>query len=505
MIAIGALPRHWRERSSSPDCLVYGDLALTWAELDDLSTRLAWGLKRSGVVQDDFVTMMLPNCSMFHVVAFAIWKLGATPHVAAAGLTSLELETLLATVRPRLLVAEAGALATRFGAATPEGLLASGKDDPLEIKVARYWKATNSGGSTGRPKVIVDHKPAAFDLDRVYMRLPSASSTLHLGPLHHSAPFSFIHFALFRGNRAVGLARFDALEVLKLLEHYEISWTMMVPTMMHRIWRLPAAVREAHDLTKLQTLWHAAGPISPALKRNWIEWLGPQRVWETYAASENMAATVISGADWLDHPGSVGRPTTEGQIKVLDENGRVAAPGEVGEIYFMPATGPGTTYHYLGADRREAAGGWETVGDYGWMDSNGYLYLADRRVDMIVSGGVNVYPAEVEGALLSHPAVEAAVVIGLPDEDLGSRVHAIVKLDVASQGSATDEALTSFLTTQLARYKLPRTFEYVDRLLRDEFGKVSRAELRRLRLQTPETTPAGGDSTGADAERIVQE
>jgi bile acid-coenzyme A ligase len=221
------------------------------------------------------------------------------------------------------------------------------------------------------------------------------------------------------------------------------------------------------------------GAPSPEwLKRAWIDWLGPEKIYEAYGGTERSGGTMISGTEWLARPGSVGRPTGGRRIRVLRPDGSECAPGEVGEIFMLPPGGQGSTYRYVGAEAKATADGWETLGDLGHVDADGYLYVVDRRTDMIVTGGANVYPAEVEAALDAHPAVRSSCVVGLPDDDLGQRVHAIVDAP-----APPDEAdLREHLARHLVRYKIPRSFEFVDEPLRDDAGKVRRSALREARL-----------------------
>jgi bile acid-coenzyme A ligase len=214
--------------------------------------------------------------------------------------------------------------------------------------------------------------------------------------------------------------------------------------------------------------------------RCFIDWLGPDVVHEFYGASERIGGTLISGREWLERPGSVGRPTDGRKIRVLDPDGKDLPPGEIGELYMLPPGGQGSTYFYVGDAKAKATpDGWESIGDMGWLDADGYLYIADRRTDMIVTGGANVYPAEVEGALDAHPLVRSSAVVGLPDDDLGQRVHAIVQ---AEPGLAEDE-LRAHLAKLLDRYKVPRSFELVDYPLRDDAGKLRRSRLREERMR----------------------
>jgi bile acid-coenzyme A ligase len=303
------------------------------------------------------------------------------------------------------------------------------------------------------------------------------------GPLYHAGPFITCWQALLSGGCAVVMARFDASQALALIEHHRIDWVLFVPTMMQRIWRLPAEERDRFDLSSLRRVMCTGAPSPAWLKRAWIDWLGPERIYEAYGGTERIAGTIISGSEWLEHPGSVGKPPAGRAIKALREDGSECAAGEVGELFMLPASGQGSTYQYVGARAQARGAGWETVGDMGWFDDDGYLYLADRKADMIVTGGANVYPAEVEAAIDAHPAVRSSAVIGLPDDDLGQRIHALVD----APGDVDEAALRAHLADQLVRYKIPRSFEWVDAPLRDDAGKLRRSALRDERL-------TGGDA-----------
>lgn len=246
---------------------------------------------------------------------------------------------------------------------------------------------------------------------------------------------------------------------------------------MKRIWRLPRDVREGYILSSLRLIWHLAEPCPPWLKEVWIEWLGPERIFELYAGTEAQTATVITGTQWLEHRGSVGRPVN-GSVTVADEEGLEVPPGVEGEIWLKSGLNS-PTYRYLGAEARTREGGWESLGDNGWLDADGFLYLGDRTTDMILTGGSNVYPAEVESAIAEHPAVQSCAVIGLPDDDLGNIVHAIIE---ANPGDIQLDELFTFLGERLVRYKVPRTIEIVNNPLRDDAGKVRRDALRAERL-----------------------
>jgi bile acid-coenzyme A ligase len=303
------------------------------------------------------------------------------------------------------------------------------------------------------------------------------------GPLYHNAPFMFSMSGLFKGQHLIVLPRFDASSTLELIERFSVTWLLMVPTMMLRIWRLPEDERTRRDLSSVKGILHLAAPCPPWLKEAWIEWLGPEVIWELYAGTEAQGVTIISGADWMAHKGTVGKPA-EGTMRILDPvTHEELPPGEIGEVWMRPPEGR-STYQYIGAEARTDDEGWESLGDMGSMDAEGYLFLADRRTDLILAGGANIYPAEVEAALDEHPAIASCCVIGLPDEDLGQRVHAILELDPAAtaQGGPDDDELRTFLKERLAPYKIPRSFERAEGTIRDDAGKVRRSQLRQERL-----------------------
>ncbi|MDO9057600.1 MAG: AMP-binding protein, partial [Bradyrhizobium sp.] len=376
----------------------------------------------------DFVAIGLPNGNTFFETTFAVWTCGATPTSLSWRLPRGEAAAVLEILKPALVVggeADWNAPNSLPSDFVPEGM----SDEPLDSPVARYWKAMTSGGSTGRPKVILDHQPAAIDpaAERA-LGIPKGVSLLNPGPLYHNAPFIVSHTALFAGGSVTGMVKFDAGETLRLIAANRVQWVNFVPTMMHRIWALPEEVRNAHDLSSLQVVFHMAAPMPPWLKERWIEWLGPERIFELYGGTEAQGATIISGVEWLAHKGSVGKIAETSRLRIIGEDGNDVAPGETGEIYFLPNDGPGSTYHYLGAEPKRRPDGWESLGDIGRLDAEGYLYLGDRLADMILRGGANIYPAEVEAAVTAHPEVRSCVVVGLPDPELGQRIHAILEL-----------------------------------------------------------------------------
>jgi bile acid-coenzyme A ligase len=462
-----------RLAADKPDApaLTCGLDTLTRRELEEHANRFAWALCGHQVGVGDRVAIVLPNGPEFVIALLAIWKAGATPLPVAPAMPDAERAAVLSLADPKVVIAASGTLRPSY----PESV--DGHPLPPPTAIAHPWKILASGGSTGRPKLIASADPGILEKACLFglgARMRENGVALVTAPLTHNGPFLSLASALLLGNHVVLMPRFDAAEALRLAEAHRVDWMYAVPTIMHRIWRLPEEERTSTDLSAMRVVFHLGAPIAPWLKQAWIEWLGPERIWELYGGTEAQAATVISGTEWLEHRGSVGRPVT-GEIEIRDVSGRRLGPGETGEVWMRSAA---PTYTYIGATAR-SRDGWETLGDLGHLDADGYLYLTDRDTDMILVGGSNVYPAEIEGALEEHPAIRSVAVIGLPHEDLGSAPHAIVQTD----GSVTDQELLAHLSDRLAHYKLPRSFERVDEPLRDDAGKIRRSALRAERLK----------------------
>lgn len=470
--------------SKDPDrpAITHGGRSVTRSELDRRTNRLARAYQQLGVKQDDFVTVALPNSIEFYEACIAVWKLGATPQPVSARLPKVEREAIVDLADPALVVgAEPGSHGKRSVVSAGFEPDPSLSDEMLPDAIAKYWKAPTSGGSTGRPKIIVAESPGAFDFsERLPLRQARDRAQLVPGPLYHNAPFSFSIQGLLLGNHIVVMTRFDAEETLRLIQDFQIDWMMMVPTMMLRVWKLPVETREKYDLSSLRIMLHLAAPCPAWLKEEWINWLGGERIHELFAGTESTGATWITGDEWMQHKGSVGKLMGASKVKVVDENGVELPPGEVGELFMLPAGGQGSTYHYIGAEPKAIEGGWESLGDMGYVDEEGYIYLSDRKTDMILSGGANIYPAEIEAAIDAFPGVRSSAAIGLPDEDMGQVVHAIIDRPA---GKVDEEELFAFLAERLARYKIPRTVEYVDQPLRDDAGKTRRSALRSERVK----------------------
>jgi bile acid-coenzyme A ligase len=472
--------------AADPDrpAITCGEQSVTRAELRDAAEALARDLAARGVRHGDMVTIALPNSIDWFVAQHAIWRVGGIPQPVSARLPQRELQAIVDLADSRVVFGvDADALPGRtclpLGYQPPAGLDDVELPDIGDLEQASpAWKAPTSGGSTGRPKLIVSGDPAVRDTDAVSMlHVRHDQCMIVPGPLYHNGPAVWATEGLMYGNHLVVLPRFDAEATLAAIETYRADVVYLVPTMMKRIWRLPEEVRERYDLSSLRVVWHLAEPCPVWLKQVWIDWLGPERIFELYAGTEAQTVTIITGHEWLAHPGSVGR-VPEGSVMITDADGVELAPGEMGEVWLRSVTGK-ETYRYVGAEARTLGDGWESLGDMGYVDADGYLYLGDRSADMILVGGANIYPAEIEAAINEHAAVRSACVIGLPDDDLGNTVHAIIEAD---PGALDEDDLRAFLGERLVTYKVPRTFEIVDEPLRDDAGKMRRSALRAARL-----------------------
>lgn len=474
-----------RVAEADPDAVAVvcadGDVetTLTRGELDRAGNRMARAYADLGVTQGDMVTIGLPNSVEWFVACLATWKLGAVPNLVSPRLPGPEREAIIERADPALVVGvttdqAAGRVAVPAGFAPDPAI----DDGPLPDRTSPIERALASGGSTGRPKLICSVEPAVFDPASPLAMLTARRAVLVTGPTYHGIPYGTAWRSVLAGATAVVLARFDPSECLRLIERHRVDKMSLVPTMMLRIARLPEDERLARDVSSLEFVLTSGSPCPPWLMRQWIDWLGPEVMHETFGSTERIGGTHITGEEWLAHPGSVGRPVGGSRLRILDPETLEDVPtGEVGEVFMMPPSGPGTSYTYIGADARRTADGWESIGDMGRVDEDGYLYLGDRRSDMILCGGRNIFPAEVEAAIEAHPQVRSSAVIGLPDDDLGNTVHAIVEAE-----GVDAEALAAHVRKHLVHYKVPRTFEFVDHPLRDDSGKVRRSALREARL-----------------------
>lgn len=467
------------QAAAAPDApaLTIDATCLTFAELDRRANRRARQLAEAGVLRGDRVIIALGNRPEYFDCAFALWKLGATPCPISNRLKPQEFDAIVDLAEPRLVLAEQdveGHASLLIDGPPPERFA----DAPLPPAISRPGKVVSSGGSTGRPKLIVDPIPSVWGPDKEVIGRNPRSVMLNASPLYHSGPFAICAMALAQGSHVVCMPKFEAEEWLKLVEEHQVAFAYVVPTIMTRIAKADADVSGRADLSSLRALVHTAAPCPPAIKRWWIDRIGGRHVLEIYGGSERIGATVIDGEEWLGRPGSVGRPL-RGGVEILGEDGEVLPPGEIGEIFFRRPADQPSGYSYVGSEGRDREG-LDGFGDMGWVDEDGYLFIADRRTDMVVVGGANIYPAEIEAAIDSLPGVLGSAVIGLPDPDLGNRIHAIVEI---AEGEKPDpDALLSRLRQHLTGFKVPRTVEFTYERIRDDAGKVRRSALRQERL-----------------------
>jgi fatty-acyl-CoA synthase len=482
---------------------------LTYAELDAAANRLARALRRAGLRRDDRVAFVLGNEPAVFTVFWAAMRtglhvvpvnrhllapeiryiledagVGAVVGSPSAGTAWTEAVRELRTLRLTLTVG--AELQAALAAESPDRL-----DEAEEGQLLLY-----SSGTTGRPKGILRRLPGfgpgqgpttGSELAEGF-GLVAGDRYLSTGPLYHSAPLAFSTAQQRIGATAVALTRFDAAAALRVLAEERITTSQWVPTMFSRLLALPGEVRGAFTAPEHRLALHAAAPCPVGVKRQMIDWWGPILL-EYYSASEG-GRTTITSPEWLDRPGSVGRHWRGGRVWILDAEGRPCPPGVVGRVFF-DAPPPERRFRYLGDPDRttaayDATGTRFSVGDVGWLDDDGYLFLTDRDGDLIISGGVNIYPREAENVLLGHPAVADAAVVGLSDADLGQRVVAVV---VAAPGvepdSALAEALLAHCRAHLARYKCPRAVRFEAHLPRSEAGKLVKRDLRRS-LEQPD-------------------
>lgn len=446
------------------------DPVYKWPELHRRSSQLAGALAGQGLGEGDRIALELTNSVELILSVFAAWKVGATPVPVRWDLPAWELERVEAVIDPKVSLRSDDVEWIRGTESLPV--------PTLPEVISPYESGICSSGSTGTPKVILRNAPAVFDpliaarIAEAWMPVPLPETILIPTALYHSNGFHGIR-ELLTGNRMVILEKFDAARVLDVIEKYAISNFTATPTMLQKIADQPGV--EERDLSSLVWVLQGAAAMPPSLVHRWARLIGPEKLLMVYGMSEGLGFTTIRADEWMKHPGTVGRGGRDTDVLVLDEEGKATAPGEIGEIYLRSPINAGI---YLGdvPPPKEGPDGFKCVGDLGWLDEDGYLYYADRRVDMIVSGGANVFPAEVEAALIDHPQIADVVVIGLKDDYWGRRVHAVVQvMDPADP--PTEAELIAYAKRRLAGHKVPKTVELVELIPRTEATKVNRRSL----------------------------
>ena len=474
----------------------------TFSELNENANRLVRALRSRGVHAGDAVALLCSNRPEFAETIMACLRGGyrITPinwHLKGEEVgyivDNCEARAFIADARFPVSAAEAADMAPALLAklAIGGGIAGfEGYSDALEAEDGANLtdpvlgsQMMYTSGTTGRPKGVYRPRPPGPAPLVLKMQetanFQSDDIALVTGPLYHAAPLALnLNFPLAAGVGCVLMDKWDAEETLRLIDEYKVTHTHLVPTMMHRMLQLPAEVKADYDLSSLRWILHGAAPCPVHVKEEMIRWLGPI-VFEYYAATEG-GGIFADSHEWLAHKGTVGKPLDGVEVSVQDEDGKEVGPGEMGTIYFK-APEVGRFEYFKAPDKTESAyrGDHYTMGDMGYVDEDGFLFLTGRSAEVIISGGVNIYPAEIDQEVLKHPAVRDVAAVGVPNEDWGEEVKLVVELN---DGYAADEKtaaeLLGFAGEHLAGYKRPRSVDFIDELPRMPSGKVLRRTIR---------------------------
>ena len=494
--------------------IVSGERRRSHTDVSDRADRIASGLSEIGVRQGDCVCMLMRNDIAFLEAAYAAMRLGAYGVPINWHFKPEEINYILGDTGTSVLIGHADMLhglrdaipqdVTVLSVPTPPEILSNYKIDPDHLKTPDFaidfesWLAEHqpydgpvvpqpmnmiyTSGTTGHPKGVRRNAPtpeqaAAGERMRamIYGLKPGARAILP-GPLYHSAPNSFGIRAGKLGGALVLMPRFEPEQFLGLIERYKIDTIFMVPTMFIRLMKLPENVRKQYDVSSLRHIIHAAAPCPADVKRAMIEWWGPV-IYEFYGSTESSAVTFATSEDALRKPGTVGRISPGAELRFIGEDGRVLGVGEIGEIYSRMPGMADFTYHNKPEKRAEIdRDGFITSGDVGYIDEEGYVFICDRKRDMVISGGVNIYPAEIESVLHAVPGVHDCAVFGIPDSEFGEALMAVVEPQAGIALDAGD--IRTRLKASLADYKVPKHIEIRTGLPREDSGKIFKRRLR---------------------------
>ena len=469
--------------------LLFQEQSVTPQELERRAACAAKGLEELGIGEGDVVALMFHNGPEYIEAMLACRLLGAYHCPINWHYKADEAGFILRDSGAKVL-----AIAPDLRPQIAAGI-------PPDLRVIDGWSAWRDGhspwtrtprtprgnmpytsGTTGRPKGVrrvvatEEQRALAMAIYRTLLGIEPGMRAMLSAPLYHSAPNLYAVQAVLNGALLVLEARFDAERTLTMIERHRLSNVYLVPTMFVRLLRLPPQTRRRYDLTSLRFISSTGSPCAPEVKRAMIDWVGPI-ITETYAASEIGHVTFIDSREWLERPGSVGRPLGNGVVKILDDDARELPAGEIGLIYCRQPAYPDFTYTNNPAARAalERDGLW-SVGDMGYLDPDGYLYVADRRSDMVISGGVNIYPAEIEAVLIGMPGVADCAVFGVPDVEFGEGLAAAVQLRPGQR--STEKEIQDYLRSRIASYKVPRVVTFHEELPREESGKIFKRRLR---------------------------
>jgi len=475
-----------RRAEADPDraAITAPDGALTRRDVDVLSDLAASRLRTAGAGPGAIIGMTGRNSAQLLTLFFAVWKLGAVPLPLHRRKADGELVELLLRAGADVVVGFDAEVVSALGpdvrAVTLDALFRPGRRSQLpSVPVSPNLRIGVSGGSTGPSKLIAVDVPAIVNPERPWHYGLRADGT-QVVPLDIVDGTGFVASttALALGCHLILMPTFDAEQMLRLISEHRADWLALTQPGMLATAKLPARVRAGYDVSSLRYVTHYSGGVADWVKRRWIEWLGPDRIAESYGATDARGSTWIEGTEWLRRPGSVGRAQPGCEIAIFDDHGRRLPPGELGSVHIRDLTGR-RNFHYLGEQTRGLDGGWESVGDLGRLDPDGYLYLADRAKDMISTDRGLVAPLPIEGAIEFHDAVRSAIVVGRPGADGFEHVHAFV--DTAG-ATVSDRDLEEMLAAHFPDVAVPASWERCEGPLRDNAGKASRLLLRAARF-----------------------
>jgi len=464
--------------------------------------QLTHGLRAMGLQRGDVIAAVLPNSLHAYELYLAMQQSGFYLVPINFHLVGPEIAYIVEDCEAKVFVAH-----ERFADAVSQVPFADARRFSVgdiegfrryeDLKAGQFSSAPGDGslgammhytsGTTGRPKGVrrplQEATPDDVDLGAALMGYRvgrEETDNVHLlaCPWYHTAPLVMSAPSIHLGHTLVIMDRFDPEKTLELIDRHKVTITHLVPTQFVRLLALPDAVKQRYDTSSLRHVIHGAAPCAPEVKRRMIEWWGPV-IEEYYASTEGVGGTIIFADEWLTKPGSVGKPRMGNEIVIMDEDGNILPPGQIGTVYSVGRQGGFEYFKDKAKSESARRGKYSTVGDVGYLDEDGYLYLSDRRVDMIISGGVNIYPAEVENLLITHPRVADVAVFGIPNEEWGEEVKAVVEPAAGiTPGPELATELLQFCEGKLARYKLPKSIDFMDALPRDPSGKLYKRKLR---------------------------
>ena len=499
----------WRIAAEDPSRLAVVDpdgREATYGQLAALSNRMAHGLRAEGLTTGDGIAVALPNSVEFLALYLAAMQSGLYFTPINWHLVGPEIAYIVGDSEAKIFVAherfaDAAQLAAKeidlpetafFAVGDVPGYrslseLSGGRPDAPPPDRSAGGPMHYTSGTTGRPKGVrrtltgADPDDAASLMSFFFgmFGIKPHDGNVHVcgSPLYHTAVLVWASTSLHVGHPVVLMDKWEPEEMLRLIERHHVTQSHMVPTQFHRLLALPDEVKAGYDLSSLRTMIHAAAPCPVDVKRRMLDWWGPVIV-EYYAATEG-GGTLVMPHEWLQKPGTVGKPWPTSEIKIFDDDGKEVPQGQPGTVYMRMGAAGFEYYKDEEKTRKARIEDFFTVGDIGYLDEDGWLFLHDRKSDMIISGGVNIYPAEIENELLTHPKVGDVAVFGIPHEDWGEEIKAVIEPAVGVQPSDELTAeLAAFCRERIAKFKIPRTFDYIDEMPRDPNGKLYKRKLR---------------------------